>query len=324
VDAIPSRPNLTTETEEQRTKIIRWVSTGDNVDTFHDEICNQRLAETGNWFLQGQTFREWRDSRESFLWVHGVPGCGKTVLCSSIIQHAVSFCSLRRNHHIGFFYFSFSDLSRSSTDSLARSVLRQLLLQRETLPDGVVDIYRRCGPRRPSTENWLSALRSVVKGKRQTYVIIDALDECSTQLGEQSRLVKFVKEMVNMRLSNLHVLATSRRNREIENALSQLGTFGPFGIQNAAVDEDILSYVKNEIRGDDMMKKWPDSLKQDVERELFSKAQGMLVCPPFDSLQEDPNIITSGFGGQVARLSSYANVSDQEPSGELSPSCQQH
>lgn len=37
-------------------------------------------AHTGNWFIQGSECQEWRDTPNSFLWLHGIPGCGKSVL----------------------------------------------------------------------------------------------------------------------------------------------------------------------------------------------------------------------------------------------------
>ncbi len=42
----------------------------------------------------------------SFVWLHGLPSCAKTVLCSSTIEEAVAECSLRPNYHLVFFYWS--------------------------------------------------------------------------------------------------------------------------------------------------------------------------------------------------------------------------
>jgi hypothetical protein len=182
---------------------------------------------------------------------------------------------MRANHHLGFFYFSFSDTTRQSTEVFIRSILRQLLLQRETLPDGVVNIWRMHGHTSPALGIWKDALRETVKGNRETFVLVDALDECPLHSGERLKLLRFLEEVVNMKLYNLHLLATSRRESDVERMLGRLGDIPPFSIQNAEVDQDILSYVEGEINQDEVMKLWPATLKFEVERELGSKAHGM-------------------------------------------------
>ncbi|KAH0543420.1 hypothetical protein FGG08_002278 [Glutinoglossum americanum] len=254
--------NLTFITEGKREKIIAWLAGSDIVESFHNIICEQRQAHTGDWFLQGSTYRQWRES-SGFLWLHGIPGCGKTVLC------------LRDAHHLAFFYFSFSDLERQRTDIFMRTILRQLLLQRSVVPDPIVDIYNRYGHSQPPGDVWKEALQSVIKAPGQTYIIIDALDECPTYSGERARLLDVLEALKPLRVQNLHVLATSRRERDIERAMLPLGTFSPFSIQNAEVDEDIRTHVKAKLAEDEITSQWPASLREDVEKELSTRAQGM-------------------------------------------------
>ncbi|KAF9775766.1 hypothetical protein IL306_006108 [Fusarium sp. DS 682] len=238
-------------------------------------ISTAQYAINAKSILQGETYAQWKTSPNSFLWLHGIPGCGKTVLCSSIIKETVSFCSLRDNHLLGFFYFSFSDTERQSTNAFARSVLRQLLLQRQTLPDAIVDIYRRYSHSFPTLGSWKSALKGTIQASKETYILIDALDECPDHLGERKQLLGFIKGLMDLELPNLHVLVTSRREQDIDRALSQRGTCPPLSIQTSVVDEDIQSYVRSEISQDDIMSRWPPALQEEVHRELVSRANGM-------------------------------------------------
>jgi len=279
-DMVMSRPgiamaDLASAPGDQRNKIIQWVAANDMVGGFHQSVCDQRQPGTGDWFLQGDTYQRWKASAASFLWLHGIPGSGKTVLCSSIINDAVSYCSLRVNHHLAFFYFSFSDEARQSTDACIRSVLRQLLLQRDTLPARVVDIWKKSGHTQPALDTWREMLHAVVEGNRETFVLVDALDECPSLSGERERLLKFLRSLVEMHLPSLHILVTSRKVSDVERVLGQLGHFGPFGIRNAEVDRDIVKYVEVEIGQDSVMQQWPAGLRHEVERELGSRANGM-------------------------------------------------
>ena len=60
--------------------IIKWISQSDFTTDYHRSACEQREPHTGNWFIKGSRYKEWRDTPGSFLWLHGIPGCGKTIL----------------------------------------------------------------------------------------------------------------------------------------------------------------------------------------------------------------------------------------------------
>ena len=110
---------------------------------------------------------------------------------------------------------------------------------------------------------------------RETYVLVDAFDECPSLSGEPEKLLKFVRGLVEMKLPNLHILVTSRKVSDVEYVLNSLRVFKPFDICNAEVDQDIVKYIKVEIHQDRVMKQWPSSVREEVEKELGSKASGM-------------------------------------------------
>lgn len=69
-----------------RKDIIAWLSMTDP-SINHSEQRRRCRATTGEWFVQGQELSEWRQSPNSFLWLYGTSGCGKTVLTSTIIEY---------------------------------------------------------------------------------------------------------------------------------------------------------------------------------------------------------------------------------------------
>jgi hypothetical protein len=194
---------------------------------------------------------------------------------SSIIKETVAYCSLRDTHYLAFFYFSFSDLERQRTDTFMRSILRQLLLQRSIVPNTVVEIYERYQHSTPPVNVWNELLQSVAQAHGHTYIIVDALDECPAYFGERARLLGALEALKSYQIPNLHVLATSRKERDIERALLPLTTVPPFSIRSTEVDKDIRSHIKAQLAKDEIMGRWPISLQEDVEDELSIKAQGM-------------------------------------------------
>lgn len=66
--------------EEQKTKILQWFSPLP-YQQYHVQASTDVLADTGNWLLRDERFKEWGSSSSaSILWLRGPPGFGKTKL----------------------------------------------------------------------------------------------------------------------------------------------------------------------------------------------------------------------------------------------------
>jgi hypothetical protein len=81
--------------------------------------------------------------------------------------------------------------------------------------------------------------------------------------------------MVEQRLENLHILATSRNETDIRATLGDLAGGGiPIPIQSSKVDADIKMYVKTCL-GKDPFKKPRNNVKESIETKLADGAHGM-------------------------------------------------
>lgn len=96
------------------------------------------------------------------------------------------------------------------------SLLMQLLRGQSFLPENIRDLYchhKRNGTR-PTRNELSTALHSVVSGYEQTFILIDAVDECTT---ERESRAKILAEIFDLReKSAVNILATSRVHHEIE------------------------------------------------------------------------------------------------------------
>src|SRR2546423_3629801 len=108
--------------EQRREKIERWLSPPDP-STNYNKALRQRQEGTGNWFLQSHAFAKWKTQRNSFLWLYGIPGCGKTILSSTIIEDLKRTLS---RQPLLYFYFDFNDTDKQTLDSMVRSLMSQL------------------------------------------------------------------------------------------------------------------------------------------------------------------------------------------------------
>ena len=156
-----------------------------------------------------------------------------------------------------------------------RTILRQLLLQRPTIPNGVRDVYLKYRHGHPPLAAWRTALGSMIHETSPSFIIIDALDECPTHGGERAKLLDLLRSLAASQGDGLHVLVTSRRESDIEEKLAESITSSPLSIQGEDTDNDIGTHVKAQLAIDSTMSKWPEPIKLEVEEVLTTKAKGM-------------------------------------------------
>ena len=82
------------QNDQRHINIRRWLSAPDPSSNYNKAL-KARYANTGDWFLKSDTFRIWLLESGSLLWLYGIPGCGKTILSSTIIQKTVEYCGTR-------------------------------------------------------------------------------------------------------------------------------------------------------------------------------------------------------------------------------------
>jgi ankyrin repeat domain-containing protein 50 len=132
----------------------------------------------------------------------------------------------------------------------------------------------------------------------QTFIIVDALDECPYG-EERTQLSVVLKEFSTWALPNLHILVTSRKEPDIYKVLALLVTFPPVCIQTKQVDADIRLHVKTQLANDADLKEWSPQIKGEIETTLVEGADGMYKLPClFKSLTADT--VIKGSDGSFA------------------------
>ena len=243
-----------------------------NPEMNHLSARSKHSQGTGQWFLDSSAFKSWWNCSCRSLWVNAIPGAGKTVLCSTIIDYIL--------HHqlpdeaVAYFYFDFSDPSKQKLNACLRSLLAQICSIRSSMPPVVAELKTLCkGPGRNGilTEHeLLSALVSVCSGLGRFWIVIDALDESTDWLAT----MEAIKAMTAS--TNISLLTTSRREKEIEEVLFKAMDVS-FTLNSINVDKDIGTYVVKCLQTDSELGKRPPNVKKRIEGVLTTKSQGMWV-----------------------------------------------
>ena len=145
------------------------------------------LKDSYRWILDSTEFRQWQDSqRNRLLWIRGDPGKGKTMLLCGIIEE------LKRLYgdisSISFFFCQATDTRINSATSVLRGLIYLLIEKYPSLLYHVRVRYDRTGKALFEDVNAWNALLTIFRDilndptLQMTYLVIDALDECTNGL----------------------------------------------------------------------------------------------------------------------------------------------
>jgi hypothetical protein len=268
------------ESSGRLTKIRSWLSAPDPSTNYHKAL-KQRQADTGLWLLNNYDFKSWQERAASRLWLYGIPGCGKTILSSTVIEHLLQHCHDDTRKVTVYFYFNFNDVQKQNPELMLRSLLRQLLQRSVVIPDAVDASFSFCGNgnQQPSLHALLELAPQVMCLFTHVYIVLDALDECL----QRSELMDMLKTVVGWRLKMVHVLMTSRKERDIEISLeTYLNERETICLQSDVVNGDILRYVQQRLQDDKRLDKWNTNtdIREEIQAALMRGAQGMYVTAP--------------------------------------------
>ena len=189
---------------------------------------------------------------------------------STIIQDVKSSYQFEPTVAIAYFYFDFNDLDKQRTEKLIRSLIVQL--SGSYSAESLLSAYSQSqkGRNQLTVEQLTLILRQMLQSFNSTYILLDALDECT----DREDLLEFIEALMSWNITNLHVLATSRRENDIATALEPLATCH-LCIQSALVDADIRVHILERLSNDPKLKKWPADVQNEIENTLMIGAKGM-------------------------------------------------
>jgi Cdc6-like AAA superfamily ATPase len=258
----------------QSDKMFQWLSPSDP-SVNHNKALSQRHDGTGRWFIEGERLQSFREGQTSFLWLYGIPGCGKTILSASIIEELEQE-SLSQSPMLLYFYFDFNDSRKQTLDNVLRSLLWQTAKCLDGSPKDLAQLYSSCrnGRDQPSTSSLVETLYVALRNLSRTRIVLDALDECTTK----PDLMQWLYQLAGQTTSHLQIIVTSRKEHGIEMEFGKWldgGSTIPF--RQLDVDADISSYVDDRLRTDSQLQRWRGRPRVQVEikMKLVRKANGM-------------------------------------------------
>ncbi|KAJ7638000.1 hypothetical protein DFH06DRAFT_1432623 [Mycena polygramma] len=233
-----------------------------------------RHNDTGRWVLEGTEFAKWKEP--GCLWIRGISGTGKSVLSSIAIDHLFDYRPVKvANSHtdtpnfaIAYFYFDFREETKQLLDTMLRSIIMQLSEQSAT-PYSVLDQHFKSyqGGKLPTHGDLLAMLDTLLNQFTGTYIILDALDECS----EHDELIKFISTLRRWG-KPVHLLVASQP-RTIFLDFAAFEEASVVVIEQDTTHADILQFVKSELELNSKLKHIKKA--KDAAQKIVEKSNGM-------------------------------------------------
>ncbi|KAL8804009.1 MAG: hypothetical protein Q9223_005944 [Gallowayella weberi] len=240
----------------------------DAPDEDYDFFRGRWMPGSCEWIFSRPELLSWLHNATSsrILWLHGIPGCGKSVLSSFVISQLQGM-----GYNCQYFFFRFGDHTKRTVNALLRSLAYQTAVQ---LPELRSLLHQMSGEtvkldKAEGRTIWQKIFVSrlfKVRLQQPLYWVIDALDEC-----EAPQLLLNLFSTISSSQIPIRIMLVGRKTQVLSSAFQRMDS--SISINNLAVDnakEDLELYVAKEVeymRGD-------SRLKARIIRIVCEKAHG--------------------------------------------------
>ncbi|KAK6430778.1 hypothetical protein LTR95_013064 [Oleoguttula sp. CCFEE 5521] len=228
--------------------------------------------DTGNWYLHGDQYQNWKTGERPFTWLYGAAGSGKSILSAGICHDLQGNCDNDPATSLALWFFDFNDNAKQDPSNMLRSLI----------PNTLQSLHAACeqAGRSACDDDLLLVLKDVLNTILTSFLVLDALDECTSR----PPLFEIIEEMRRWNIAGARILMTSREEVDVQEALEDVvpKTARTY-LESHLVDKDIQTYVHEKLTKDKAFRRWQSPMerriREEIETILAQKANGMLVLP---------------------------------------------
>ncbi|KAI5816207.1 hypothetical protein BZA77DRAFT_344472 [Pyronema omphalodes] len=292
---LESRFTLTESLDQEMESLLQWISPLEP-QTRHQDVRSKRLANIGNWFLESEIFRNWRDDSDgvNIFGCYGIPGAGKTFISSLVIDHLSGFAGSKT--YVAFIYCDYREAKEQTPVNMIGGLLKQAITASKGVPTDIIEtlLKKKKDQQAIEVKDAVHSLSRLLKGFDKTYICIDALDECNET--DRRQLIQYLVELSSSSDDNesrpIRLFFTGRPPME-NYVISHTSVEPeiPFMVKLQASTEDITAYIAHKIDEDKTID-MDDGFKKYIVEEIVSASKGMFLLPALqiETVLDEPTI----------------------------------
>lgn len=223
-----------------------------------------------NWLEEGAATMTTMLNSSRFCWIWGIPGSGKTVMASYLIDHVASIKGQRNCTY----YYCLHSRGKDETGDFLRCVIKDLSRKADHIPENIQQRFRE--DVKPAEEDLLESLVHLAEKLERIYIVVDAIDE-SQDRGHIARVLQKIGTCSEF--WRISLLVTSRDETDIREIFTkQSPGCVEIPMSGAGVKNDMRKLAHKELG---KIHGWNEAMMERVESALVDRAQGMfrwLVC----------------------------------------------
>ncbi|KAL7904015.1 hypothetical protein GGI35DRAFT_245231 [Trichoderma velutinum] len=235
------------------------------------------LKDLYRWILEHSDFQQWRDDKRSrLLWIKGDPGKGKTMLLCGIVNELSPQTRLqdqKANTLLSYFFCQAADERINSATAVLRGLTYLVVKQQPLLVSHIQEKYKDGGEAIFKDVNAWTALSDIFLNilkdatLERAYIIIDALDECVTDL---PKLLDFINTKSTL-CSRVKWIVSSRNWPDIEEGLDSATqqTRLCLELNEKSISAAVNVYIKHQVELLSQKRKY-DAITKDAVRHHLS------------------------------------------------------
>lgn len=260
------------QSDQKHREIFDWITPVEYAPLQHDNL-RRRQPGTGGWFLDSKEYGTWLETSRQTMFCEGIPGAGKTILTSVVIDDLNNRFHRDNNVGIAYIYCNFRQQENQRIDKMLSSILKQLAERQPSVPEVVKTLHDRHKQKRtrPLVDEISATLHLLTRAYARVYVIVDALDECQTSDGSRAELVRELLVLQESCGANLFV--TSRKMPEIRESFTE----NVIELEIRASDEDVGKYLDSRVGDLSKVVRSNTKLREDIKVEVARAVNGMYV-----------------------------------------------
>lgn len=240
------------------------------------------LEEPCSWIFEDRAFLDWLDGQGTrFLWIHGDPGKGKTMMAIALISSIEKRLDASASDALSYFFCQNSIPESNRATCVLRGLVYLLISKHRKLIYHLQAPYNEAGSRLFEGRNVLSSLWRILfkilkdESLSTVYLIIDALDECDDDIFQLLDLIIYKGAQLGSRVK---WLVTSRNEPRIKELLEGSGLpRTSLELNSSHVLKAVNTFIDKKVAELAHRKGYDTTYQHHIEKILRDKAEGTFL-----------------------------------------------